>query len=95
MLDPKALLLGLLAVVAGAFAIVWARLLATADSRDRVTEPGTETGAPPVSAVGIGVLTDFFDTLGVGSFAPTTSLFRFLRLVPDRLIPGTSMTRSR
>jgi uncharacterized membrane protein YfcA len=88
-LDPKALLLGLLAVVAGAFAIVWARLLATADSRDRVTEPGTETGAPPVSAVGIGVLTDFFDTLGVGSFAPTTSLFRFLGLVPDRLIPGT------
>ena len=89
MLDPKALLLGLLAVVAGAFAIVWARLLATADSRDRVTEPGTETGAPPVSAVGIGALTDFFDTLGVGSFAPTTSLFRFLGLVPDRLIPGT------
>src|SRR5262249_50106333 len=48
-----------------------------------------ETGAPPVSALGIGALTDFFDTLGVGSFAPTTALFRFLALVPDRLIPGT------
>jgi len=42
-----------------------------------------------MSALGIGALTDFFDTLGVGSFAPTTSLFRFLGLVPDRLIPGT------
>src|SRR5262252_1983559 len=55
----------------------------------RTHEPGAETGAPPVSALGIGALTDFFDTLGVGSFAPTTSLFRFLGLVPDRVIPGT------
>jgi uncharacterized membrane protein YfcA len=37
----------------------------------------------------IGALTNFFDTLGVGSFAPTTALFRAFRLVPDRLIPGT------
>jgi uncharacterized membrane protein YfcA len=27
--------------------------------------------------------------LGIGSFATTTALFRFLRLCPDRLIPGT------
>jgi uncharacterized membrane protein YfcA len=37
----------------------------------------------------IGFVTNFFDTLGIGSFATTTSLFRFLRLVPDELIPGT------
>jgi uncharacterized membrane protein YfcA len=84
--DPKTLLLGLLGLVAVAFAIGWARLL-RAPGRPR--EPGAETGAPPMSALGIGALTDFFDTLGVGSFAPTTSLFRFLGLVPDRLIPGT------
>jgi uncharacterized membrane protein YfcA len=37
----------------------------------------------------IGFVTNFFDTLGVGSFAPTTSVFKLLRLVPDEKIPGT------
>jgi uncharacterized membrane protein YfcA len=36
-----------------------------------------------------GFATNFFDTLGVGSFAPTTSVFKLLRLVPDEKIPGT------
>lgn len=37
----------------------------------------------------IGFVTDFFDTLGIGSFAPTTSAFKTLRVVPDERIPGT------
>ena len=37
----------------------------------------------------LGFITNFFDTLGIGSFATTTALFRFLRTVPDRIIPGT------
>jgi uncharacterized membrane protein YfcA len=37
----------------------------------------------------IGFFTNFFDTLGIGSFATTTSSFKFLRGVPDELIPGT------
>jgi uncharacterized membrane protein YfcA len=37
----------------------------------------------------IGFMTNFFDTLGVGSFAPTTSIYKLLRLVPDERIPGT------
>jgi uncharacterized membrane protein YfcA len=37
----------------------------------------------------IGFVTNFFDTLGIGSFATTTAAFRLLRLVPDELIPGT------
>jgi uncharacterized membrane protein YfcA len=37
----------------------------------------------------IGLVTNFFDTLGIGSFATTTAVFRLLRLVPDELIPGT------
>lgn len=37
----------------------------------------------------VGFGTNFFDTLGVGSFAPTTALYRFFGLVEDRLIPGT------
>jgi uncharacterized membrane protein YfcA len=37
----------------------------------------------------IGFVTDFFDTLGIGSFAPTTAVYKFTRIVPDELIPGT------
>ncbi len=37
----------------------------------------------------IGFVTNFFDTLGIGNFAPTTAWFRYAKLVPDELIPGT------
>ena len=41
-------------------------------------------------AIATGFVTDFFDTLGIGSFAPTVALFNALKLnVTDRLIPGT------
>jgi uncharacterized membrane protein YfcA len=46
-------------------------------------------GLPTPGQIGLGFITNFFDTLGIGSFAPTTAFFKFLRLVPDRLIPGT------
>jgi uncharacterized membrane protein YfcA len=39
--------------------------------------------------MGTGFVTNFFDTLGIGSFAPITAIFKFFRLVDDRLIPGT------
>jgi uncharacterized membrane protein YfcA len=38
---------------------------------------------------GVGFVTNFFDTLGIGSFAPTTSFYKFTKLVDDRVIPGT------
>ena len=41
------------------------------------------------SLLGIGFITNFFDTLGIGSFAQQTALFKFFKLVNDRLIPGT------
>jgi uncharacterized membrane protein YfcA len=37
----------------------------------------------------IGFVTNFFDTLGVGSFATTTAAYRLRGLVPDEQIPGT------
>ena len=45
--------------------------------------------APQPFELLIGFVTNFFDTLGIGSFAPTTAVFRLFRLVPDELIPGT------
>ena len=46
-------------------------------------------GWPRPLHLAIGVITDFFDTLGVGSFATTTSLYKFGRVVDDANIPGT------
>lgn len=37
----------------------------------------------------IGGVANFFDTLGIGSFATTTAIFRLRSLVADDLIPGT------
>jgi uncharacterized membrane protein YfcA len=37
----------------------------------------------------IGFVTNFFEALGVGSFAPTTSWFKLQKVVPDERIPGT------
>jgi uncharacterized membrane protein YfcA len=42
----------------------------------------------PIELV-IGLVTDFFDTLGIGSFAPTTAIYKLRRIVADELIPGT------
>jgi uncharacterized membrane protein YfcA len=44
---------------------------------------------PTLPALLTGFVTNFFDTLGIGSFATTTSIFKFTRMVPDQLIPGT------
>jgi uncharacterized membrane protein YfcA len=42
-------------------------------------------------ALAVGAVTNFFDTLGIGSFAPTMAWFKFRGLVPDRLIPCTML----
>ena len=46
-------------------------------------------GAPSAGALTVGFVTNFFDTLGIGSYAPTTSVYKVFKMVPDRLIPGT------
>lgn len=37
----------------------------------------------------IGFVVNFFDTLGIGSFAPQTALLKFTKQTEDRLLPGT------
>jgi uncharacterized membrane protein YfcA len=37
----------------------------------------------------VGFITNFFDTLGIGSFAPTTALLKNFKLTQDRTLPGT------
>jgi uncharacterized membrane protein YfcA len=48
-----------------------------------------ETVAPTPFELLLGFVTNFFDTLGIGSFAPTTAVFKLRRMVPDEKIPGT------
>src|SRR5690349_22754487 len=44
---------------------------------------------PTLESIGLGAVVSFFDTLGIGCFAPSTAWFKFRKLVPDRLIPPT------
>jgi len=48
-----------------------------------------DTRWPRWSELLVGFVVAFFDTLGIGSFAPTTAAYKLLRLVPDERIPGT------
>jgi uncharacterized membrane protein YfcA len=77
--QTKLVLFLALGVVAVVFLAAWVRS-ARRDKAD--PHPGT-------LQLTIGFLTNFFDTLGIGSFAPTTSMFKLNRLVPDERIPGT------
>jgi len=48
--------------------------------------------APSVEGVLWSAVSNFFDTLGISSFATTTAYFKFRRLIPDdRMIPATMM----
>jgi uncharacterized membrane protein YfcA len=49
----------------------------------------TFSAKPWSGLLGTGFITNFFDTLGIGSFAQQTAIFKFFKLVDDRLIPGT------
>lgn len=44
--------------------------------------------APKLEGIGIGAVANFFDTLGIGSFAPTTAYVKLRKLVPDSFLPA-------
>ena len=74
LLEPRNALLVVLAIVALFYVVLIVRTTA------RGVREG-ERGAPSPGGVGTGFVTNFFDTLGIGSFATTTTIFR-LRLTP-------------
>jgi len=89
-INPILALQGALGALTAMFVAGWAAAVAAVRRSPPATpSPATEARLPTLVEIGIGALTNFFDTLGIGSFATTTALFRFLRLVPDRIIPGT------
>jgi uncharacterized membrane protein YfcA len=50
-----------------------------------------ERAVPNPESVLLGAVVSFFDTLGIGSFAPTTAWMKFRKMVPDRLLPPTML----
>jgi uncharacterized membrane protein YfcA len=85
MLSAKVILLVLLALFCLFYVGVWVSSLRKTAKQD----PELQPGPPSLLQTAIGFVTNFFDTLGIGSFAPTTAVFRFKKIVPDERIPGT------
>ncbi|MDQ3069586.1 MAG: sulfite exporter TauE/SafE family protein [Acidobacteriota bacterium] len=87
MSEPVYLLLGALALFGLVFVAGW-----VAYSRRAAAEPTPAEAQPAGTSVAhviTGFVTNFFDALGIGSFATTTAIFRFFKSVPDRVLPGT------
>jgi uncharacterized membrane protein YfcA len=77
----------------GASAVLYVAVLGAELIRRRRAQVASggavESDKPTSAGLATGFVTNFFDTLGIGSYATTTSIFRFWKLVPDEKIPGT------
>ena len=78
------MLIALLSVLALAGVVCAIKLLQAAVAR---------AAWPRAESIVLGAVTNFFDTLGIGSFAPTMAWLKLRKLVPDRLIPSTMFVR--
>ncbi len=82
-MEPKSLLIFLLIVIAIAYHAFW--YLTERQRRHR--QEGSIRPRP--LALGIAFIANFFDTLGIGSYATTTSMSKLWNVMPDEKIPGT------
>jgi uncharacterized membrane protein YfcA len=84
-MDPKNVLLAGLIVIGVVYFSFWALTA----RRQRAARGDKSSVTPTPLQVGIGFVTNFFDTLGIGSYATTTSMYRAWNVVRDEQIPGT------
>ena len=80
-MPTKFLLLAALVILTAVFLIIWLVVGGRTHPRD--------AAAPSARQLGIGFVTNFWDTFGIGSFATTTAAFKFWKIVRDEQIPGT------
>lgn len=85
----KTALLIALGVVTAIYAVMWALGIAKERRQPRTGAGPAPRVAPSLLDIGIGFITNFLDTLGIGSFATTSSIFKLKGLVRDEEIPGT------
>jgi uncharacterized membrane protein YfcA len=88
-MNPITALLAALAALTAVYVGVWGTVVAAVRSERETGSPATDARFPTPLSLGVGAITNFFDTLGIGSFATTTAMFRAFKMVPDRVIPGT------
>lgn len=89
-MNPITALLVALGVLTAVFVGAWGSIVASVKREPGgAASPATDARVPTPLSLGVGAITNFLDTLGIGSFATTTALFRFFKMVPDRIIPGT------
>jgi len=84
MSDAKTILLVLLGIIAAVFTAFWIAWIARA-----ARAQGAGRTRPSAYELLVGFVTDFLDTLGIGSFATTSVFYRSRRTIDDRLLPGT------
>jgi uncharacterized membrane protein YfcA len=84
-INPAAVsILSALALLATGYIARWFML-----ERERRSQESAASPWPTTANLLIGFVTNFFDTLGIGSFAPTTAVLKLMGQVPDEQIPGT------
>ncbi|MGE5246194.1 MAG: sulfite exporter TauE/SafE family protein [Betaproteobacteria bacterium] len=89
-MNPISALLAALAALTAAYVTLWGRTIAAVRRRaGKPTTPAADARVPSAFQIGLGAVTNFLDSLGIGSFATTTAVFRLKKMVPDRIIPGT------
>lgn len=81
-MSPKNILILLLIVIAVAYHAFW-----FINERRRAHAKGALRPTP--LALGIAFVANFFDTLGIGSYATTTAMSKLWQVMPDEKIPGT------
>jgi uncharacterized membrane protein YfcA len=85
-MDPKTLLLLALIVILVAYHVFW---FSTILRRRREQGAAAPPAKPTPVALAIAFIANFFDTLGIGSYATTTAMARAWKVMPDEKIPGT------
>ena len=84
-MEPKTILLAGMILIGIMYLIFWF----TTVQRQRAVKGDSTSLTPEPRTLGISFIANFFDTLGIGSYATTTSMFRFWNVVRDEKIPGT------
>ncbi len=82
----KAALLVALAIFTAGFVVFWTMAIMRHKHGD-ADASGTKVPSPLDLAIGFAA--NFLDTLGIGSFATTTAMYKLFGLVRDEEIPGT------
>jgi uncharacterized membrane protein YfcA len=75
------IVLGILFVIASCFGIIF--IIDTIKNKKELERKSF------TKSIGIGFITDFFDTLGIGSFAVTTAILKGSKMSKDKVLPGT------